>query len=127
MPKLAAVLVNPGVAVPTKDVFALLGLPRGGRGKRAVQAKALPRSRDGLVEYLGGRHNDLEPAAIKLQPVIGRALEELREAPGCLLARMSGSGATCFGLFASPRAAASAARKLSTAQPRWWVKATTFG
>jgi 4-diphosphocytidyl-2-C-methyl-D-erythritol kinase len=127
IPKLAAVLVNPGVAVPTKDVFAILGLPRGERGKRAVQAKALPRSRDGLIEYLGGRHNDLEPAAIKLQPVIGRVLEELREAPGCLLARMSGSGATCFGLFASPRAAASAARKLSAAHPRWWVSATTFG
>ena len=69
MPKLAAVLVNPGVAVPTRDVFAMLGLKPGGRRTRAARARALPRDRDGLVEFLAGERNDLEPAAIKLQPV----------------------------------------------------------
>ena len=119
-------LVNPGVAVPTKDVFAMLGLKPGGARRRAARARALPRARDDLIEFLAGERNDLEPAAIKLQPAIARVLTALREEPGCDLARMSGSGATCFGLFTSARAAAAAARKLAAAQPRWWVKATVF-
>ena len=127
IPKLAAVLVNPGVAVPTKDVFALLGLEARRRRSARRTARALPRDRDGLIEFLAGERNDLEPAAIKLQPVIARVLAALREEHGCDLARMSGSGATCFGLFTSSRAAAAAARHLAAAQPRWWVKATVFG
>ena len=127
MPKLAAVLVNPGVAVPTRDVFAMLGLKPGGGRTRAARTRALPRDRDGLVEFLAGERNDLEPAAIKLQPSIARVLAALRNEPGCQLARMSGSGATCFGLFSSARAATAAARNLSAKQPRWWVKATVLG
>jgi 4-diphosphocytidyl-2-C-methyl-D-erythritol kinase len=126
IPKLAAVLVNPGVAVPTKDVFALLGL-KPGVAKRFGRARPLPRAHQGLIDRLADERNDLEPAAIKLQPVIARVLEALRSEDGCDLARMSGSGATCFGLFTSPRAAAAAARHLAAAQPRWWVKATAFG
>lgn len=126
IPKLAAVLVNPGVAVPTKDVFAFLGLKAGAGLKRVKPARALPRDRAGFVELLAGERNDLEPAAIEIQPVIARVLAALRKEAGCDLARMSGSGATCFGLFASSRAAAAAARGLSAAHPRWWVKATTF-
>ncbi|MEA2981931.1 MAG: 4-diphosphocytidyl-2-C-methyl-D-erythritol kinase [Alphaproteobacteria bacterium] len=127
IPELAAVLVNPGVAVPTKDVFAVLGFRPGQASARAGRARALPRDRDGLIEYLAGERNDLEPAAIKLQPAIARVLAALRDEPGCALARMSGSGATCFGLFASSRAAAAAARRISAARPRWWVKATVLG
>jgi 4-diphosphocytidyl-2-C-methyl-D-erythritol kinase len=127
MPKLAAVLVNPGVAVPTKDVFAMLGLKPGAEQKRAARARVLPRDRDGLIEVLAGERNDLEPAAITLQPVIARVLAALRKEPGCRLARMSGSGATCFGLFSSAQAATAAARNLSAKQPRWWVKATVLG
>jgi 4-diphosphocytidyl-2-C-methyl-D-erythritol kinase len=125
IPKLAAVLVNPGVAVPTKDVFALLGFEPGA-AKRAARARALPRARGSLIAFLAGERNDLESAAIKLQPVIARVLMALRQEDGCDLARMSGSGATCFGLFTSSRAAAAAARHLAAAQPRWWVKATVF-
>ena len=99
----------------------------GASGRRAARARALPRDRDGLIEFLAGERNDLEPAAIKLQPVIARVLAALRKEPGCDLARMSGSGATCFGLFSSARAAAAAARNLSAEQPRWWVKATVLG
>jgi 4-diphosphocytidyl-2-C-methyl-D-erythritol kinase len=127
MPKLAAVLVNPGVAVPTRDVFAMLGLKPGGGRTRAARTRALPRDRDGLVEFLAGERNDLEPAAIKVQPIIARVLAALGNEPRCELARMSGSGATCFGLFTSARAATAAARNLSTKQPRWWVKATVLG
>lgn len=127
IPPLAAVLVNPGVAVPTKDVFARLGLKPGGARKRAGRAGALPRDFDGFVAYLAGERNDLEPAAIALQPAIARVLAALRGESGCKLARMSGSGATCFGLFASSRAAAAAARRIAAAHPRWWVKATVLG
>ena len=124
MPKLAAVLVNPGVAVPTKDVFAKLALEPGGPRKRAGRA-TLPR--DGLIEFLAAGRNDLEPAAFELQPVIARVLAALSEQSGCGLSRMSGSGATCFGLFSSSRAATAAARRISAAHPRWWVTATAFG
>ena len=127
IPKLAAVLVNPGVAVPTREVFAMLGLQPGGELAGAPRARALPRDHAALIEFLAGLRNDLEPAAIKLQPVIARVLDALRRQDSCQLARMSGSGATCFGLFSSTRAAAKAARSLSAAQPRWWVKPTVFG
>jgi 4-diphosphocytidyl-2-C-methyl-D-erythritol kinase len=127
MPKLAAVMVNPGVAVPTKDVFMKLGLKPGGPVRRAAPARALPREVEAFVEYLSKHGNDLEAPAIEVQPVIARVLRDIRESKGCLLARMSGSGATCFGIFASPRAAKAAAQNLSAAQPKWWVRATTFG
>jgi 4-diphosphocytidyl-2-C-methyl-D-erythritol kinase len=127
IPKLAAVLVNPGVAVPTKDVFAMLALKPGKGLRRAKRGRALPRDRDGLLEYLVSERNDLEPPAIKLQPVIARVLAALSKEPGCKLARMSGSGATCFGLFTSSRAANAAARNISAIRPRWWVKATVLG
>src|SRR5436190_4943960 len=125
MPKFAAVLVNPGVAVPTKDVFALLGLEPGA-AERGGRARVLPPDRGSLIAFLAGERNDLEPAAIKLQPVIARVLMALRREDGCDLARMSGSGATCFGLFTTLRTAAAAARHLAAARPRWWVKATVF-
>jgi len=127
IPPLAAVLVNPGVPVPTRDVFAILGLKPGEDLKRAARARPLPGDFDSFVTFLVGHRNDLEPAAIKLQPVIVRVLAALRGEPGCRLVRMSGSGATCFGLFATSRAAASAARHLAAAHPRWWVKATVLG
>jgi len=127
MPQLAAVLVNPGVPVATRDVFAMLRLKPGRARKRAGRPRPLPRDREALLAFLAGGRNDLEPAAIKLQPAIARALAALRKEPGCELARMSGSGATCFGLFGSTRTAAAAARHLSAAHPRWWVKATVLG
>ena len=127
MPKLAAVLVNPGVAVPTRDVFAMLGLKPGGKRTRAARTRTLPRDRDGLVKFVAGERNDLEPAAIKVQPIIARVLAALGNEPRCQLARMSGSGATCFGLFSSARTATAAARNLSAKHPRWWVKATVLG
>jgi 4-diphosphocytidyl-2-C-methyl-D-erythritol kinase len=124
IPRLAAVLVNPGVAVPTAGVFAALGLQPDGKLRRASRRPTSPPDFAGFVEYLAAQGNDLEAAAIALAPPIARVLAALRKAPGCRLARMSGSGATCFGLFASARAAALAARGLRAAHPRWWVRAT---
>ena len=77
-----------------------------------------------LIAWLDGQANDLEPAAISLHPVIGDVLKALRATRGCTLARMSGSGATCFGLFDGAAAAAAAARSLQHQQPAWWVRAT---
>ena len=72
------------------------------------------------------RGNDLTEAALELLPEIAEILAALGDAPGCLLARMSGSGATCFGLFESPRAAATAAATLQVGAPHWWVRATAI-
>lgn len=125
LPKLFAVLVNPGVAVATKDVFAALAAP-------ALKAHAEPddfvcADATDLVSVLGSRRNDLEAPAIGLQPVIADVLAELRAQPDCRLARISGSGATCFALLGTLSAAQAAARAISSAHPGWWVRATALG
>lgn len=117
---LPAVLVNPGVSVPTRDVFAKLAA-RPLAGKPA--ASEPPISLDALL----AARNDLEPPALAIQPVIAGVLAALRASGQCTLARMSGSGATCFALFANADSAAAAARTLSEKHPGWWVRATTLG
>jgi 4-diphosphocytidyl-2-C-methyl-D-erythritol kinase len=122
LPRLFALLVNPGVTVATRDVFAALARPPTGQtaaGAQPLDAAAL------LAEIAGGR-NDLEAPAIELEPVIADVLAVLRKLPGCRLARMSGSGATCFGLFDSTRAANAAARMLRVGYPAWWLRATVL-
>src|SRR5215510_13247242 len=79
-----------------------------------------------MAEIAGGR-NDLEGPAIELEPAIADVLAVLGKLPGCQLARMSGSGATCFGLFDSTRAANAAARTLRVGYPAWWTRATVLG
>ncbi len=123
LPRLFALLVNPGVAVATKDVFAALNAPHAGQ---ITQAGTPAGPAELLAEITNGR-NDLEAPAIKLEPAIADALAVLRKLPGCRLARMSGSGATCFGLFDSSRATAAAARTLRVGYPAWWVRATVLG
>jgi len=118
---LPAVLVNPGVPVPTRDVFAALRLAAGTPTPAAAPAPATLT----LDEIAKGR-NDLEEPAIELQPVIAAVLSVLRNLPGGRLARMSGSGATCFGLFASSDAAEAAARTLRVGYPDWWVRETVL-
>jgi 4-diphosphocytidyl-2-C-methyl-D-erythritol kinase len=122
MPPLAAVLVNPGVSVATPDVFARLAW-RDGAPMPPVPAFD---TSSALIAWLAHQRNDLQVPAITLQPVISVALSAI-EASGALLARMSGSGATCFGLFDNPDSAKKAARHLSRAHPKWWVTATTLG
>jgi 4-diphosphocytidyl-2-C-methyl-D-erythritol kinase len=123
LPRLFALLVNPGVAVATADVFAALAAPPAGQSGPA----ALPEGGAALLAEIAGGRNDLEAPAIELEPAIADALAVLRKLPGCRLARMSGSGATCFGLFDSSRAASAAARTLRVAYPTWWVRATVLG
>jgi 4-diphosphocytidyl-2-C-methyl-D-erythritol kinase len=126
LPPLPAVLVNPGVALPTKAVFA--GWKASPEPPAPLDERALGKlGAPDLLRRLAEQTNDLEPPAMALQPSIAAVLAVLRETPGCVLARMSGSGATCFGLFGTPDEALAAEKTLSIAQPKWWVKATAFG
>jgi 4-diphosphocytidyl-2-C-methyl-D-erythritol kinase len=132
LPKLPAVLVNPGVAVPTREVFAALNLPAGHvapasapQGTTSFGATSLGTT--SFADEIAAGRNDLEAPAIELQPVIAEVLAVLRKLPGCRLARMSGSGATCFGLFDSVRASSAAARTLRVGYPAWWVRPTVLG
>ncbi len=124
MPPLYAVLVNPGVALETKAVFAEMGLRPGedpGFGQHPEITSAL--SFEALIPLLRRARNDMEDAASVLAPVIGHVLAVLAAARGCKLARMSGSGATCFGLFGTRTAASKAARVIHRDHPDWWTKA----
>jgi 4-diphosphocytidyl-2-C-methyl-D-erythritol kinase len=123
LPRLFAVLVNPGVAVATADVFAALAAPPAGQSAPAAE----PLGPAALLAEIAGGRNDLEAPAIELEPAIAVVLAVLRKLPGCRLARMSGSGPTCFGLFDSSRTASAAARTLRVGYPAWWVRATVLG
>lgn len=118
LPGAGLLLVNPGVALATPAVFAR----RRGGFSPAGRFAAAPADADALAGLLAGRDNDLAPAAIALAPVVGDVLDALSAAPGCLLARMSGSGATCFGLFRDEAAAAAAAGAVR--RDGWWVQET---
>ncbi len=80
-----------------------------------------------ILDALADCRNDLSEAAMAEAPVIGDVLGALEKQQACRLARMSGSGATCFALFDDPAAAGWAARSLSEERPEWWVKAATLG
>jgi 4-diphosphocytidyl-2-C-methyl-D-erythritol kinase len=130
LPKLPAVLVNPRVAVPTKDVFMALREHLNARkgATTGIAFETRPRwTMSDLIDALAGEPNDLEAPAVAIAPVIAQVLADLQALKGCRLARMSGSGATCFGLFGTAPAAAAAARTLRTRHPDWWVRATRLG
>ena len=126
LPELPAVLVNPGVAVPTRDVFAALGARALTGPPEPDEFIAIDADAASLVPLLSGRRNDLQTPAIKLQPVIADVLRALERSENCLLARMSGSGATCFGLFGSSADAEEAANRMQAAHEDWWVRATNL-
>jgi 4-diphosphocytidyl-2-C-methyl-D-erythritol kinase len=121
MPRIVLLLVNPGVAVPTRDVFAALQT-------RSGVEMALPQGRFGdtadLLRFLETTRNDLEAPARALQPVIGDVLTAIATLPGALFTRMSGSGATCFGIFPDDACCARAAKALKAAHPDWWIAPT---
>ena len=119
-PDMPAVLANPGLAVPTAEVFAALeDVP--GRPLPPLPARL---SREEAMRWLARTGNDLQAAAVARRPVIGHCLRELAALPGCRLARMTGSGATCFALFDDAAAARAAARRLQARHAGWWVEAT---
>jgi 4-diphosphocytidyl-2-C-methyl-D-erythritol kinase len=129
LPKIPCVLVNPRVPVATREVFEALGLRNGELlvgVTDVLQATAWPEqgaSIEDWVEVLAGSTNDLEAAATRIQPVIGEVLSALNATNGAWLARMSGSGATCFAIFENTPEAQRAAQKIQLDHPQWWVHA----
>jgi 4-diphosphocytidyl-2-C-methyl-D-erythritol kinase len=127
--KLPCVLVNPCIAVATRDVFAALGLRPGELRVGAadvIRAPAWPdgdASLDRWIEQLSAAGNDLEAPARSVQPAIGEVLAALQGTDGVRLARMSGSGATCFAIFDTDIAAQRAAQTIQRAHRPWWVHA----
>jgi 4-diphosphocytidyl-2-C-methyl-D-erythritol kinase len=121
LPACGILLVNPGAALSTPDVFAA----RTGDFSDAARFTEPPIGAAGLAQILAARRNDLTDPATALAPVIGDVLAAL-DAGGAHLARMSGSGATCFGLFDDLGAAETAAETLQADHSDWWVTATTL-
>jgi 4-diphosphocytidyl-2-C-methyl-D-erythritol kinase len=115
LPDCGVVLVNPGVAVATASVFRL----RAGAFSTRAQLPRRWHDATGMAADLRRLRNDLEAPARSLCPAIDAVLAALAAQPGCMLARMSGSGATCFGLFATPRIAAEVVPRLM--RDEWWV------
>jgi 4-diphosphocytidyl-2-C-methyl-D-erythritol kinase len=118
LPPFALVLVNPRVEVPTAQVFKALTVRS---GAQAPPRRTLKSTRD-LAMYLDGTMNDLAAPAKTIAPVVMNVENVLTATEGCLTARMSGSGATCYGLYENLTAAEAAARALAAAHPDWWVK-----
>ena len=127
LPKLPSVLVNPRVPVATKDVFAALGLRNGELlvgATDVIESPAWPDDGASIsqwVDALSIVNNDLEAPAIRVQPAISDVLSALGAADGMLLSRMSGSGATCFAIFADAARAHAASEQIRRDHPSWWV------
>jgi 4-diphosphocytidyl-2-C-methyl-D-erythritol kinase len=132
LPSMPCVMINPRVPVATKDVFAALGLQKGELlvgASDVIEAPGWPEDGGSIgdwVEALAAGTNDLETPAQRIQPLIGEVLTALRDADGSRLARMSGSGATCFAIFEEAAKAQAAAKKIELAHPEWWVHAGTL-
>jgi 4-diphosphocytidyl-2-C-methyl-D-erythritol kinase len=127
LPKLPCVLVNPRVAVATKDVFGALGLRSGELlvgFADVIQAIVWPEAGASLeewVEAFAASTNDLEAPAMRIQPIIGEVISALNATDGAWLSRMSGSGATCFAIYENTAEAGRAAEKIRRDRPQWWV------
>ncbi|WP_108681421.1 4-(cytidine 5'-diphospho)-2-C-methyl-D-erythritol kinase [Methyloceanibacter sp. wino2] len=126
-PQCGVLLVNPGVELATAAVYGALD---------AAPLKAPPQEApppdfgadfEVLIAYASARANDLQPAALKLAAEIESVLSKLQELAGARLVRLSGSGATCFAVFASPREALRAAILLAEQEPEWWITAGILG
>ncbi len=117
-----AVLVNPGIQCLTADVFRAANLPPGEPAFPGLP----PGAGHADAAWLRQCRNDLQTTAITLLPVIGEVIASLERCAGIEVARMSGSGATCFGLFDSEAPARAAAAEIALEHPDWWVRQTTL-
>jgi 4-diphosphocytidyl-2-C-methyl-D-erythritol kinase len=124
-PDLPVVLVNPGVALETRRVFERFDQIGANRAFREMDS---PPTRDftGFVGALNGYRNDLQTAAVGMCSEIDKVIQALRGEKGCLIARMSGSGPTCFGVFQTEEAASAAAEAIGGRKKRWWVRSTVL-
>jgi 4-diphosphocytidyl-2-C-methyl-D-erythritol kinase len=117
LPETHIVLANPGKPVLTAAVFKA----QGGRFGAPARFADAPKDARALAALLAKRENGLARAAMEIEPAIGEVIAALEETGDCLLARMCGSGPTCYGIFPDAVAAATAAAKLARSHPRWWV------
>jgi 4-diphosphocytidyl-2-C-methyl-D-erythritol kinase len=125
LPPLPALIVNPRQPLETKPVFEFMKIAPGSETHFGPHPKiASGMSYDALITALRKGRNDMEDAASVLAPIVAKVLAILTAAPGCRVARMSGSGATCFALFDNCRAVGRARKAIAEAHPDWWVKAT---
>jgi 4-diphosphocytidyl-2-C-methyl-D-erythritol kinase len=122
LPALPALLVNPGVELATRDVFTVFDQTTG--SSRPIAD--VPTELAGLLDWLKHYDNDLTRAATTRVPMIADILKALKAQPGCQLARMAGSGATCFGIFGSADQARLAAERLQAQRADWWFNQTTL-
>lgn len=120
LPPLGCLLVNPRVAVPTPQVFAALQ-SRDNPPLPDLPPDALSTAAGFTAWLAANSRNDLVAPARAIAPILAKVQTMLETLPGCLLARMSGSGGTHFGLFATAEDAAAAARALSRSHPHWWI------
>ena len=116
LPALNIVLVNPGIEISTPEIFGAL---------KSTTSSPLPpldkfTTVADIIEWLGKTQNDLQAAAAAIEPEILRVSDAIMESQDCLFARMSGSGATCFGIFSTPELANTAAHDLAQRFPSWW-------
>lgn len=124
-PPCAAVLANPGLPLAAADVYGMLvSSDLAAPPEQPAEILDFGGSLERLIAYAAARGNDLEPAALSLAPVIAEVLAALRSCEGAHLARLSGSGPTCFALFATETEAKRAAASLKAAHSPWWVAAT---
>ncbi len=120
LPQAHLLLVNPGVATSTPAVFKA----RSAGFSQPARWIAPPGDAHAMAETLKARRNDLTDAAIIVTPVIREVLNSIGNTKDCLLSRLSGSGATCFGLYAGAEAAEAARQEIAAAHPGWWTIAT---
>ena len=126
LPQMYAVLANPRLPLPTSRVFAALAAPPAGPHGRAPAPPPTPSDIESVAAFMRTHGNALEPPAMALLPAVSELKAALAALPGCRIAAMSGSGATCFGLFASAAAARAGAALLAARQPRYWVVAAAL-
>jgi 4-diphosphocytidyl-2-C-methyl-D-erythritol kinase len=125
LPRFFAVLVNPQIEASTPKVFAALGLAPGTNFESFARFSFPPRSdRLSVLNALSICRNDLEGAAKRVAPAIATVLDRLFQVPKVKVARMSGSGATCFALVDDRHSAAAARRMIKAEHQNWWVEAT---
>lgn len=125
LPAAPLLLVNPRRPAPTAEVFRRYAAgARPGRARHLPMLTPPPRDARELAAQLADCGNDLTPAAIETVPAIAEVLAALARLPGCLLARMTGSGATCFAIFAEEAELRAAERAIGAGHPDWWRAAT---
>ena len=126
-PSCGVLLANPGVPLATRGVYGTLNAAPIATASEMPEVLDFAGDFEKLIDYAQDRASDLEPVAIRLVPAIEEVLTALHELQGARLARLSGSGPTCFAVFTTPREAHSAAALLAQHEPDWWIASGPFG